>query len=308
VFGLTVFGAPHSQQQTKPFKSRITVLGKRLVVHYREQINHLRKTMRFTVVIPARYASSRLPAKPLADIAGKTMIQRVYEQALKSDAQDVIVATDDARIERVVKGFGGKVCMTSSSHESGTDRLQEVVQTLGLGHDDIVVNVQGDEPLIPPAVINQVARNMASAQAASMATLSEPIHSAEDFLNPNIVKVVSDKDGYALYFSRASLPWPRDDFSAAKESTLAGAEGSTRSLPALPNSDQFQRHIGIYAYRVSLLNEFVGWDMAPIEALESLEQLRVLWNGHRIHVAPAVENVPGGVETPEDLERLRALF
>ena len=272
--------------------------------------------MKFTVVIPARYASSRLPAKPLADIAGKSMIQRVYEQAMKSDAAYVIVATDDARIETAVKDFGGRVCMTSDKHESGTDRLQEVAQALGLADDAIVVNVQGDEPLIPPAVINQVALNMANAQAASMATLSEPIHSRDDFLNPNVVKVVSDKEGYALYFSRASLPWPRDDFStlagaegssAAKENALAGAEGS-RSLPALPNSDQFQRHIGIYAYRVSLLNEFVGWDVAPIEALESLEQLRVMWNGRRIHVAPAVEEVPGGVDTPEDLARLRALF
>jgi 3-deoxy-manno-octulosonate cytidylyltransferase (CMP-KDO synthetase) len=252
------------------------------------------KIMKFTVVIPARYASSRLPAKPLADIAGKPMIQRVYEQALKSDASDVIVATDDARIETVVKAFGGKVCMTSDQHESGTDRLQEVAQHLGLADDDIVVNVQGDEPLIPPAVINQVAANMAAAQAASMATLSEPIDSAEDFLNPNVVKVVSDKNGYALYFSRASLPWPRDSFAASRE--------------RLPESDQFQRHIGIYAYRVSLLNEFVSWDTAPIEALESLEQLRVMWNGHRIHVAPAVEAVPGGVDTPEDLARLQALL
>ena len=264
--------------------------------------------MKFTVVIPARYASSRLPAKPLADIAGKTMIQRVYEQALKSDASDVIVATDDVRIEAAVKAFGGKVCMTSDQHESGTDRLQEVVQKLGLENDAIVVNVQGDEPLIPPAVINQVAANMAAAEAASMSTLSEPITSSEDFLNPNVVKVVSDKNGYALYFSRASMPWPRDSFSAAKDIALAGAEGSTRSLAALPGSEQFQRHIGIYAYRVSLLNEFVGWDMAPIEALESLEQLRVMWNGHRIHVAPAVEEVPGGVDTPEDLARLRKLL
>ena len=262
----------------------------------------------FKVVIPARYDSTRLPGKPLLDIAGKPMIQRVYEQALKSNASDVIVATDDARIETVVKAFGGKVCMTSDKHESGTDRLQEVTQYLGLADDAIVVNVQGDEPLIPPAVINQVAANMAAAHAASMATLSEPISCAEDFLNPNVVKVVSDKDGYALYFSRASLPWPRDDFSAAKAVALSGAEGATRSLPRLPNSDQFQRHIGIYAYRVSLLNEFVQWEMAPIEALESLEQLRVMWNGHRIHVAPAVEAVPGGVDTPEDLARLQALL
>jgi 3-deoxy-manno-octulosonate cytidylyltransferase (CMP-KDO synthetase) len=256
--------------------------------------------MKFTVVIPARYASSRLPAKPLADIAGKMMIQRVYEQALKSNASDVIVATDDERIETAVKAFGGKVCMTAVDHQSGTDRLQEVVAKLGLAEDDIVVNVQGDEPLIPPAVINQVAQNLAQAKAASVSTLSEPITTAEDFLNPNIVKVVSDKDGYALYFSRASLPWPRDAFA--------------RSQTELPDDNvfqrhsSFQRHIGIYGYRVSLLNAFVGWDMAPIEALESLEQLRVMWNGHRIHVAEAVEEVPGGVDTPEDLARLNELL
>lgn len=250
--------------------------------------------MKFTVVIPARYASTRLPAKPLADIAGKPMIQRVYEQAQKSDAERVVVATDDDRIEAVVKTFGGEVCMTSADHQSGTDRLQEVAAKLNLPADAIVVNVQGDEPLIPPAVINQVATNMASASKASMSTLSEPINSAEDFLNPNIVKVVADKDGYALYFSRASLPWPRDAFANQQQ--------------ALPTSNLFQRHIGIYAYRVSLLNEFVQWPMAPIEAMESLEQLRVMWNGHRIHVAQAVEEVPGGVDTPEDLERLRKLL
>lgn len=252
--------------------------------------------MKFTVVIPARYASTRLPAKPLKEIAGKPMIQWVYEQALRSDAAQVVVATDDARIEAVVKGFGGQVCMTSADHESGTDRLQEVAQQLGLDAAAIVVNVQGDEPLIPPAVINQVARNLAAAGDASVATLSEPIHHTADFLNPNVVKVVADKTGLALYFSRASMPWPRNPFAA-------GADGV-----ALPESELFQRHIGIYAYRVSLLNQFVQWPVAPIEALECLEQLRVLWNGHRIHVAAAVEAVPGGVDTEEDLQRVRQLL
>lgn len=252
--------------------------------------------MKFTVVIPARYASTRLPAKPLKDIAGKPMIQWVYEQALRSDAAQVVVATDDARIEAVVRDFGGRVCMTSPEHESGTDRLQEVARQLGLAADAIVVNVQGDEPLIPPAVINQVARNLANATDASVATLSERIHGTADFLNPNVVKVVADANGLALYFSRASMPWPRNPFAA-------GTEGV-----ALPESGLFQRHIGIYAYRVNLLNQFVQWPVAPLEALECLEQLRVLWNGHRIHVAEAVEAVPGGVDTDEDLQRVRQLL
>lgn len=252
--------------------------------------------MKFTVVIPARYASTRLPAKPLKDIAGKPMIQRVYEQAQLSSASQVVVATDDSRIESVVKGFGGQVCMTSDQHESGTDRLQEVAQKLGLAADDIVVNVQGDEPLIPAAVINQVAANLAGAEGASVATLSEPINDKADFLNPNVVKVVADKSGLALYFSRSSMPWPRNDF----------AEGA--QIAELPSSDLFQRHIGIYAYKVSLLNQFVGWPMAPIESMECLEQLRVLWNGHRIHVQEAVEAVPGGVDTEEDLQRVRKLL
>lgn len=250
--------------------------------------------MKFTVVIPARYASTRLPAKPLKDIAGKTMIQRVYEQACLSDAEQVVVATDDQRIAEAVNAFGGKVCMTLASHESGTDRLQEVAQQLSLGDDSIVVNVQGDEPLIPPQVINQVAKNLAAATQASVATLSEPISSADDFSNPNVVKVVSDVNGLALYFSRASIPWPRDAFG----------DGSNH----LPAGKLFQRHIGIYAYRVALLNQFVTWPQAGIEATECLEQLRVLWNGHRIHVAPSVLPVPGGVDTQADLERVRELL
>lgn len=250
--------------------------------------------MKYTVVIPARYASSRLPAKPLKDIAGKSMIERVYLQAQKSSAERIVIATDDERIETAAKAFGAEVCITSVEHNSGTDRLQEVASKLGLGSDEIVVNVQGDEPLIPPAVIDQVAKNLADANEASVSTLCEPIVSADDFLNPNIVKVVTDKDGYALYFSRGAIPWPRDQFAESQQ--------------ALPASDLFDRHIGIYGYRVSLLNDFVTWPMAPIESLECLEQLRVMWQGKRIHVAEAVEAVPGGVDTAEDLERIRALF
>lgn len=250
--------------------------------------------MGFSVVIPARYASTRFPGKPLADIAGRPMIQHVYERALLSEAERVIVATDDQRIADVATGFGAEVCMTSADHPSGTDRLQEVVHKLGFYADDIVVNVQGDEPLIPPRVINQVAHNLKAESGAGIATLSEPITDIESLLNSNVVKVVSDTRGMALYFSRAPIPWPRDAF--AKDPT------------AMPSGYSWQRHIGIYAYRVKMLNEFVRWEPAPIEETECLEQLRAMWNGAKIHVDVADELPPAGVDTPEDLERLRALF
>lgn len=249
---------------------------------------------RFAIVIPARYASTRLPGKPLLDLAGKPMIQRVYEQAVQSSAEKVVVATDDARICDVVTGFGGEVIMTSSEHQSGTDRLQEVAQRLQMDPDAIIVNVQGDEPLIPPRVIVQVAGNLESNPQAAVATLSEPITSEEDFRNPNIVKVVADQSGLALYFSRAPIPWPRDHFQQGKSE--------------LPQGFVPQRHLGIYAYRVNQLNHFVTWVPAPLETIECLEQLRFLYNGSRIHVAEACESVPGGVDTREDLERISALL
>ncbi len=248
--------------------------------------------MSFYVVIPARYASSRLPAKPLKDIAGKPMIQHVYERACESDAQEVIIATDDARIEQAANAFGARVCMTSPDLPSGTDRLQSVATQLALPDEAIVVNVQGDEPLIPPEVINQVAGNLAADSKASVATLCEPIETQTDFCNPNIVKVVTDVSGRALYFSRAPIPWPRDAFAGSSSQTL-------------PENLSARRHIGIYAYRVGLLHRFVGWQQAPLEQLESLEQLRVLWQGESIHVADACQPVPGGVDTAEDLERVR---
>ncbi|PUA29865.1 MAG: 3-deoxy-manno-octulosonate cytidylyltransferase [Cellvibrio sp. 79] len=251
--------------------------------------------MSFYVVIPARYASTRLPAKPLKEIAGKPMIQHVYERANLSDAAQVIIATDDARIEAAAKSFGARVCMTSAAHNSGTDRLQEVAAQLGLKPDDIIVNVQGDEPLIPPEVINQVAKNLATNTYASVATLSEPIHSLDDFRNPNIVKAVADQTGKALYFSRAPMPWPRDHF----------AQLEVNSLPA---KFPAQRHIGIYAYRVALLNRFITWPQAMLEKIESLEQLRVLANGEAIHIAEACAQVPGGVDTEADLLRVKALL
>lgn len=251
--------------------------------------------MKFYVVIPARYASTRLPAKPLKEIAGKPMIQHVYERACKSEATKVIIATDDERIEAVAKSFGAEVCMTSASHNSGTDRLQEVARTLGLLPEDILVNVQGDEPLIPPAVINQVAKNLAANHFASVATLNEPIHSLEDFRNPNIVKVVADHQGRALYFSRSPIPWPRDFFAQA-------------DVDQLPDGFSARRHIGIYAYRAALLNRFITWPQAELEKIESLEQLRVLANGEAIHIEEACAQVPGGVDTEADLQRVKALL
>lgn len=248
--------------------------------------------MSFYVVIPARYASTRLPGKPLKDIAGKPMIQHVFERACESRAEKVIIATDDPRVQKAAQAFGADVCMTSSEHQSGTDRLQEVVAQLKLPDSAVVVNVQGDEPLIPPAVINQVAENLARDDGASVATLCEAISSVTDFRNPNIVKVVFDHTGRALYFSRAPIPWPRDAFN----------DSATGVLPPELNA---RRHIGIYAYRVGLLHRFVSWPQAPLERFESLEQLRVLWQGEAIHVEEASAPVPGGVDTPEDLERLR---
>lgn len=249
---------------------------------------------KFTVIIPARYSSERLPGKPLAEIGGIPMIQRVYQCAQKSSALRVVVATDDQRIVDVVNRFGGEVCLTSDQHPSGTDRLQEVVSQLDLGVEDIVVNVQGDEPLIPAAVIDQVAKNLSRYSLASAATLSEPIDSIDKIFDPNVVKVVADNTGYALYFSRASIPWVRDNYDKEK--------------PILPSNLECQRHIGIYAYRVGLLNDFVTWAPSPLEVCERLEQLRIMTNGHRIHVAPACDVVPGGVDTPEDLARINRLF
>jgi 3-deoxy-manno-octulosonate cytidylyltransferase (CMP-KDO synthetase) len=247
----------------------------------------------FSVIIPARYASTRLPAKPLELIAGRPMIQWVYEAASKSAAEQVWIATDDQRVAEAAAAFGARICMTRADHESGTDRLQEVVTQLGLADGAIVVNVQGDEPLLPPEVIDQVASNLAACPSASVATLSEPLHCVRDVFNPNIVKVVSDIHQQALYFSRAPIPWGRDTYS---------------SNPQLPTGELAQRHIGLYAYRVALLHQFVTWPVAALEAFEKLEQLRVLANGQRIHVAPACVSVPGGVDTPEDLARVKHLL
>lgn len=247
--------------------------------------------MTFTVVIPARFASTRLPGKPLLDIAGKPMVQWVHEQALKSGAQKVIIATDSQRIADVVTAFGGEACMTRADHQSGTQRLAEVIEKYAIADDEIIVNVQGDEPLIPHRVIDQVARNVAKSKAL-MATLAVNIDKADDIFNPNTVKVVTDKNGYALYFSRAPIPWDRDHFNKA--------------VPEI--HQDVKRHIGIYAYRAGFIKTYIHWPPSPLEAIESLEQLRVLWHGEKIHVDLAIESPPAGVDTPEDLAFIRRLM
>lgn len=260
--------------------------------------------MSFTVVIPSRHGSSRLPGKPLLDIAGKPMVQHVWERASQSRAERVVVATDDQRIGDTVKGFGGEAIMTSPDHPSGTDRLQEVAAILGFDDEHIVVNVQGDEPLIPPQVIDQVAGNLAVNGRASIATLCEPITNRADLQNPNVVKVVTDNNGLALYFSRAPVPWPRDAFADGG----AGDASSDASGDALPDGGNWYRHIGIYAYRSGFLRQFVQWPAAPQEQLEQLEQLRAMHYGVAIHVAECAQPVPAGVDTPDDLQAVRELL
>ena len=248
----------------------------------------------FTVVIPSRFASTRLPGKPLQLIAGKPMVQHVWEQACKSSAERVVVATDDARIVDACRAFGADVVLTREDHNSGTDRLAEVATALGLAPDAIVVNVQGDEPLIPPALIDQVAANLAHHGEARMSTLCVPLEDVETLFNTNVVKVVSDCNGLALTFSRATLPWARDAFASDRTQLPAGVP--------------YRRHIGIYAYRVGFLHDFVNWGPCWLEDTECLEQLRALWHGVRIHVADALEAPPAGVDTPQDLERVRRLL
>ena len=244
--------------------------------------------MSFVAIIPARYSSTRLPGKPLKDINGKPMVVHVLERARESGAERIIVATDHEDVARAVESAGGEVCMTRADHQSGTERLAEVIEKCGFSDDTVIVNVQGDEPMIPPVIIRQVAENLTNSQAG-MATLAVPIDSAEEAFNPNAVKVVMDAQGYALYFSRATIPWDRDRFAQSREKI----------------GDTFLRHIGIYGYRAGFIRRYISWEPSQLEQIEMLEQLRVLWNGEKIHVAVAKE-IPGtGVDTPEDLDRVR---
>jgi len=248
----------------------------------------------FTVLIPARYASSRLPGKPLADLAGKPMIVRVAERAAKSGATRVVVATDDPRIVEAAAAHGVEAVMTRDDHPTGTDRLAEAARLLHLGAQDIVVNVQGDEPLLAPPLIRRMAEVLDGARDASIATACHPIDDPQEAFNPSVVKVVLDAQGYALYFSRATIPWARDAFGHA-----------VRTIPpGLP----IYRHYGLYAYRVSFLERYPALAPAPIERFEVLEQLRALWHGYRIVVEITGGTPAPGVDTPADLERVRALY
>lgn len=248
------------------------------------------------IIIPARYDSSRLPGKPLVDVAGKPLIQRVYDCAVKADIGDVIVATDDERIRKVVKGFGGKACMTTSDHQSGTDRIAEVISKLDIDDQEIVINLQGDEPLMPPELIQQVGDTLKQKTDAVVATACYPVHDKATLNNPNVVKVVCDHAGYAMYFSRAPIPWPRDRM--AKDRAGDGADDDISAC----------KHIGIYGYRAGFVSRYAAWSPCPPEQAEQLEQLRVLWHGERIAVCEA-KSLPGtGVDTPEDLEIVRQHF
>ncbi|MBU1192698.1 MAG: 3-deoxy-manno-octulosonate cytidylyltransferase [Gammaproteobacteria bacterium] len=248
----------------------------------------------FKVVIPARYGSSRLPGKPLRVLAGAPMVEHVYRRACESGADRVVIATDDARIETVARGFGAEVVLTSAAHPSGTDRLAEVVDTLGWEDAAIVVNLQGDEPLMPPALLQQVAGNLAAHPDAAIATLATPITEAAELFDPNVVKVVCDAQGYAMYFSRAPIPWARDSFAAGRDE--------------LPGDIAFRRHLGMYAYRASFLRSYRELTPAPHESSEMLEQLRALWHGAKIHVADAVAQPGPGVDVEADAERVSALL
>lgn len=251
--------------------------------------------MNFKVVIPARYASVRLPGKPLIDIAGKPMVVWVAEQAAKSGADSVIVATDHSAIADSVKQYGFNAVITREGHVSGTDRIAEVVQQMGWEDEAIVVNVQGDEPLIDPRLIQEVAQNLAEHPEAAIATACHPIHDKASMFNPNIVKVVMDIDGYALYFSRASIPYAREAFAANKNAPI-------------PTDMPVYRHVGIYAYRAAFLKAYAGLAPAAIEHFEALEQLRALWHGYRISVAITQYAPAAGVDTDEDLTQVRALL
>lgn len=252
--------------------------------------------MGFTVLIPARLASTRLPNKPLADLGGMPMVVRVAVQARRSRAAQVVVAADDTRIIEACERHGVQALLTRRDHATGSDRLAEACAQLGLDGDDAVVNVQGDEPLIDPALIDACHQALDEASGCVMATAAHAIDTRDEFTNPNVVKVVCDAAGRALYFSRAPIPWWRDGPAAGP-----GNDGALSTPAPL-------RHVGIYAYRAAFLRQFPALPPSPLEAIESLEQLRVLWHGHRIAVHVSASRPGPGVDTPEDLERVRTLL
>lgn len=247
----------------------------------------------FKVVIPARFGSTRLHGKSLLPIAGKPMIAHVCERAKEAHADEIIVATDDNRIFDAVSELGFQAMLTSKNHESGTERIAEVAEKLSWSDDTIIVNLQGDEPLLPADYIRQVAHALANQNQAGIATLAAKIHDADEVFNPNAVKVVLDKKGYALYFSRAPIPWNRATFASTKDISA--------ELSPL-------RHIGLYAYTAGFLKKYCAWESSPLEQIEALEQLRILWHGEKILVQIVDKTPPAGVDTIEDLHRVEAFL
>ncbi|MBN4050511.1 3-deoxy-manno-octulosonate cytidylyltransferase [Gammaproteobacteria bacterium AH-315-M22] len=248
----------------------------------------------FNIIIPARYASQRLPGKPLRDIVGKPMIQHVYERACQSGAKEVVIATDDQRVADAAVGFGAIACMTSDQHRSGTDRIAEVIEQRGYDDDEVIVNMQGDEPIMPSQLVSAAAEHCANSDA-DIVTAAQWITNSEDVFNPNVVKVLVDDDGYALYFSRAPIPWNRADFSS-------------KQPPVNVADHVYRRHIGLYAYRAGFIKEYVTWPAGKLEVVELLEQLRALEYGRKIRVFDVSCDPGFGVDTEEDLARVVALL
>jgi len=256
--------------------------------------------MSFTVVIPARYASTRLPGKMLLSLAGKPVIQHVYERACQSGAEQVIIATDHEDIVDAVQKFSGNVVLTSASHQSGTERIAEVVEQLGFENEKTIVNVQGDEPLIEPAIIKSVAANLAANRQASIATVATLVTQSADFFNPNVVKVVLDSESCALYFSRAPIPWPRDPYMGKPFAELVNGEFPQLVVPVY-------RHVGLYAYSAGFVKTYVGLPPSPLEKTEALEQLRALSSGYRISVHVTDGSTGIGIDTREDYDRVKEI-
>jgi 3-deoxy-manno-octulosonate cytidylyltransferase (CMP-KDO synthetase) len=248
----------------------------------------------FKIVIPARFSSSRLPGKPLISLAGKPMIQHVYERALATGVEDIVIATDDERIEQAAQSFGAQVVMTSPKHENGTERIAEVARIKNWSADTVIVNLQGDEPLIPKSLIELTAKGLLEHSEAGMSSICTPIHSDADAFNPNVVKVVLNKDNFALYFSRASIPWDRDAYKNNQAH-------KTQKMPVY-------RHIGMYGYRVSFLQQYSAMQPCVLETTEALEQLRALWYGVKIHMGVIDQAPSHGVDTLEDARRVEILL
>lgn len=246
--------------------------------------------MEFRIIIPARLESTRLPGKVLLPIKGKPMLQHVYERAMESGADSVVIATDNPKISKAAQSFGAKVCMTSTEHQSGTERIAEAALALDYAPDEIIVNVQADQPFIPPHAIRQVAEDLEKHDNVKISSLCERITQGHDLFNPAVVKVVLNWRNYAVYFSRAPIPWDVERFKDPGKATPG---------------ELHYKHIGLYAYRVSFLQEYIQWPPSPLEQMESLEQLRILWNGSRMHMVVTKDRIPPEVNTPEDLEKAK---